>query len=52
VPSPDGKLVIIASNWAGDCGPDCGSVKDIKLYVLESPRTAVSTNPAPKARRR
>ncbi len=34
VPSPDGKRVLFASNWAQDCGSGCGSASDIKDYVV------------------
>ena len=35
VPSPDGRRVLFASNWAVDCGGRCGDDEDIKAYVLE-----------------
>ncbi|HKQ56319.1 MAG TPA: T9SS type A sorting domain-containing protein [Candidatus Eisenbacteria bacterium] len=34
VPSRDGRRVIFASNWAEDCGGDCGDPADIKDYVV------------------
>jgi len=59
VPSPDGRRVLFASNWAEDCGTGCGSVSEIKDYVVSPSGTVdpgVSTglslngiypNPAP-----
>jgi K319-like protein len=44
VPSPDGKRVIFASNWAQDCGSGCGSSSDIKDYVVSN---AGSGSPPP-----
>jgi hypothetical protein len=35
VPSPDGRRVLFASNWAVDCGDGCGSVDEIAAYVLQ-----------------
>ncbi|MEO6461678.1 MAG: hypothetical protein ABIP29_01235, partial [Candidatus Eisenbacteria bacterium] len=49
VPSPDGRRVLFASNWAEDCAGGCGDVGDIKAYVLE---TAQATTGAPTARPR
>jgi hypothetical protein len=40
VPSPDGRRVLFASNWAQDCVVGCGSPTDIKDYI------ASNTNPA------
>jgi hypothetical protein len=38
VPSPDGRRVIFASNWAKNCSPTCGSwtTYDIQDYVIET----------------
>ncbi len=36
VPSPDGRRVLFASNWAQDCTV-CGAASDIKDYVLGLP---------------
>jgi hypothetical protein len=36
VPSPDGTLVMFASNWAANCGPDCGPADEIKAYVIRN----------------
>jgi hypothetical protein len=35
-PSPDGRRVVFASNWAADCTA-CGAKDEIKAYVVESP---------------
>jgi hypothetical protein len=35
VPSPDGRRVVFASNWAEDCGGSCGAASDITDYVVE-----------------
>jgi hypothetical protein len=34
VPSPDGSMIVFASNWATDCGSGCGSSSVIKDYVV------------------
>jgi len=34
VPSPDGRMIAFASNWAQDCGAGCGSASVIKDYVV------------------
>jgi hypothetical protein len=48
VPSPDGRRVLFASNWAEDCASPCGERDDIKAYVLETsaaPRGGASPPP-------
>jgi hypothetical protein len=49
VPSPDGRRVLFASNWADDCAGGCGDARDIKAYVLEAD---TKTAEAPTARPR
>ena len=36
-PSPDGSRIAFASNWAQDCGSNCGSSSVIKDYVIAGP---------------
>ena len=50
VPSRDGQRVLFASNWAQDCGSDCGAANDIKDYVVVDARAARDTI-APVVRR-
>jgi len=38
VPSPDGRHVIFASNWASSCGSTSGPKNDIKAYVIDTRR--------------
>jgi hypothetical protein len=45
VPSPDGRRVLFASNWAEHCAGDCGDEDDIKAYVLEPGTTTAGTRP-------
>ena len=40
VPSPDGRRMLWASNWAGNCG-SCGSPTDIRAYVVDATRMFV-----------
>jgi len=35
VPSRDGRRALFASNWAEDCVSGCGSLSDIKAYVVD-----------------
>ncbi len=50
VPSRDGNRVLFASNWAQDCGVGCGSVSNIKDYVVWSPgAVGVDESPEPAA---
>jgi hypothetical protein len=35
-PSPDGRRILIASNWAEHCGAECGATSDIKDYVIDA----------------
>ena len=37
VPSPDGKRVLFASNWALDCGDSCGAASEVRDYVAQFP---------------
>ncbi len=48
VPSPDGRRIAWASNWADDC-TTCGSLGEIKDYVLDA-RTAAPDTLGPAAR--
>jgi hypothetical protein len=52
VPSPDGRRVLWASNWAGNC-TTCGSSSEIKAYVVDARAGAAgdSIPPAPQALR-
>jgi hypothetical protein len=45
-PSPDGRRVLFASNWAEDCGGRCGDADEIGAYVIE-----VAAGAAPSAKR-
>ena len=40
VPSPDGRRVLWASNWTGDCVA-CGSAADIRAYVVDATKVFV-----------
>jgi hypothetical protein len=52
VPSPDGRRVLFASDWAEDCGPDCGSKGVINAYVYDARDTsAVGSRPPTKTSR-
>ncbi len=42
VPSPDGRRILFASDWADACGDSCGSPREFGSYVLE-PRDSVGT---------
>jgi hypothetical protein len=45
VPSRDGRRVLFASNWATDCGAQCGSTEEIKDYVVSvAPTGLVATD--------
>jgi len=46
VPSPDGRRVLFASNWAEDCGGRCGDADEIGAYVVE-----MAAGAAPSAKR-
>ena len=35
-PSMDGRRILFASNWAEHCGASCGSISDIKDYVIDA----------------
>ena len=35
-PSPDGRRILIASNWAEHCHSRCGSTADIQDYVIDA----------------
>jgi len=35
-PSPDGRRILFASNWAEHCGTSCGSTSDIKDYLIDA----------------
>src|SRR3989475_3055540 len=35
-PSPDGRRILIASNWAEHCGSSCGETSDIKDYLIDA----------------
>ena len=35
-PSPDGRRILIASNWAEHCGTSCGSSSDIEDYLIDA----------------
>jgi len=35
-PSPDGRRILFASNWAEHCGSGCGSTTDIKDYLIDA----------------
>jgi hypothetical protein len=41
VPSPDGRRVLFASDWAEDCGSGCGSKSVINDYVYDARDTSV-----------
>jgi hypothetical protein len=43
VPSPDGRRVMWASNWALNCSP-CGSKSEIKSYIVDARDAAVEIN--------
>lgn len=45
VPSPDGMRVLFASNWAQDCGSGCGSLNEIKAYVISRPEGQLGVEP-------
>jgi hypothetical protein len=47
VPSPDGRRVLFASNWAQDCGSDCGFPTDIKDYVVVDARATAQPDTVP-----
>jgi hypothetical protein len=40
VPSPDGRRVLFASDWAEDCGDGCGSKSVVNDYVYDARDTA------------
>jgi hypothetical protein len=40
VPSPDGRRVLFASDWAEDCGPGCGSKSVFNDYVYDARDTS------------
>ena len=44
VPSPDGRRVLFASDWAEGCGSDCGSPSVFSGYVIDA-RTGRDTIP-------
>lgn len=45
VPSPDGRRVVFASNWATDCAGGCGDENEIKAYVLEANQRTMTNLP-------
>ena len=53
VPSPDGRRVLFASDWAEDCGDGCGSRNVFNDYVYDARdtsdvvRRAQARNPRP-----
>jgi hypothetical protein len=49
VPSRDGKRVIWASNWSGNCGTGCGNATDIKAYVVDTRALSPSDTTPPAA---
>jgi hypothetical protein len=51
VPSPDGRRVVFASDWADDCAGDCGSAGVFGGYVIDA-RDGPAPAPAPRATRR
>ena len=40
VPSPDGRRVLFASDWAEDCGAGCGTQGVINDYVYDARDTS------------
>jgi hypothetical protein len=49
VPSPDGRRVLFASDWADDCGSGCGSKGVINAYVYDARDTSAVLRGAPAA---
>ncbi len=46
VPSPDGRRILFASDWAQDCGTGCGSKSVFGGYVLDARDSQDSIPPA------
>lgn len=46
VPSPDGRRILFASDWAQDCGTGCGSTSVFGGYVLDARASRDSIPPA------
>jgi hypothetical protein len=40
VPSPDGRRVLFASDWAEDCGGGCGNKSVVNDYVYDARDTS------------
>ena len=36
MPSPDGRRILFASDWAEGCGSDCGSPGVVSGYVIDA----------------
>jgi WD40 repeat protein len=51
VPSPDGRRVMFASDWADDCGAGCGSKDVINAYIYDARDTTAAPRPQAKAPR-
>jgi hypothetical protein len=47
VPSPDGRRILFASDWAEGCGSGCGSTSVFSGYVIDARGGGDTTAPAP-----
>jgi hypothetical protein len=47
-PSPDGGMIAFASNWAQDCGSNCGSASVIKDYIIMAGGPVTDAGDAPR----
>ena len=46
VPSPDGRRVLFASDWAEDCGDGCGSKSAFQDYIYDARDSTTVALPA------
>lgn len=49
VPSPDGKRILIASDWQDHCVENCGTPGQISAYVIDARENAILDAPGERA---